>query len=78
MTDSAAVPQAVTTMGFSPLDGLTVGTCGSRIDAAAVQHLVEREDWVRLPLCAELDGFSPHSAVRVEGRDRKRPTQLCR
>jgi hypothetical protein len=30
------------------------------------------------PLCADIDGFSLHAAVRVEARDRKRLEQLCR
>ncbi|MFO1112273.1 MAG: transposase [Bradyrhizobium sp.] len=37
-----------------------------------------REEWVRQPLCADIDGFSLHAAVRVEARDRKRLEQLCR
>ncbi|MFN7546170.1 MAG: transposase, partial [Pseudomonadota bacterium] len=36
------------------------------------------EDWVRQPLCADIDGFSLHAAVRVEAHDRKRLEQLCR
>ncbi len=30
------------------------------------------------PLCADIDGFSLHAAVRVEAHDRKRLEQLCR
>jgi hypothetical protein len=37
-----------------------------------------REDKARQPLCAEIDGFSLHAAVRVEADDRKRLEQLCR
>ena len=37
-----------------------------------------REDRVRQPLCADIDGFSLHAAVRVEAHDRKRLEQLCR
>jgi hypothetical protein len=33
---------------------------------------------VRQPLCADIDGFSLHAAVRVEAHDRKRLEQLCR
>jgi hypothetical protein len=29
-------------------------------------------------LCADIDGFSLHAAVRVEGHDRKRLDPLCR
>ncbi len=36
------------------------------------------EPFVKGPLCAELDGFSLHAAVRVEGRDRDRLEHLCR
>jgi hypothetical protein len=32
----------------------------------------------RQPLCADIDGFSLHAAVRVEAHDRKRLEQLCR
>jgi hypothetical protein len=32
----------------------------------------------RQPLCADIDGFSLHAAVRVESHDRKRLEQLCR
>ncbi|MEP7299891.1 MAG: transposase [Caldimonas sp.] len=37
-----------------------------------------REDLARQPLCADIDGFSLHAAVRVESNDRKRLEQLCR
>jgi hypothetical protein len=37
-----------------------------------------REGTPRQPLCAELDGFSLHAAVRVEARDRMRLEQMCR
>jgi hypothetical protein len=37
-----------------------------------------REAAARQPLCADIDGFSLHAAVRVEARDRKRLEQLCR
>jgi hypothetical protein len=37
-----------------------------------------REATVRQPLCADIDGFSLHAAVRVEAHDRKRLEQLCR
>ena len=37
-----------------------------------------REGWARQPLCADIDGFSLHAAVRVEEHDRKRLEQLCR
>ncbi len=37
-----------------------------------------RETTVHQPLCAEIDGFSMHAAVRVQAHDLKRPEQLCR
>lgn len=37
-----------------------------------------REATARQPLCADIDGFSLHAAVRVEVHDRKRLEQLCR
>lgn len=37
-----------------------------------------RETTARQPLCADIDGFSLHAAVRVESHERKRLEQLCR
>jgi hypothetical protein len=37
-----------------------------------------RKATARQPLCADIDGFSLHAAVRVEAHDRKRLEQLCR
>lgn len=37
-----------------------------------------REGAARQPLCADIDGFSLHAAVRVEAHDRKPLEQLCR
>ncbi len=37
-----------------------------------------REGTAGQPLCADIDGFSLHAAVRVEAHDRKRLEQLCR
>jgi Putative transposase len=37
-----------------------------------------RAGTARQPLCVDIDGFSPHAAVRVEAHDRKRLEQLCR
>jgi len=36
------------------------------------------EPFVKGSLCADVDGFSLHAAVRVEGRDRDRLEHLCR
>ncbi|MEO6597711.1 MAG: transposase [Planctomycetota bacterium] len=37
-----------------------------------------REPFVKGPLCADVDGFSLHAAVRVAARDRERMEKLCR
>ncbi len=37
-----------------------------------------REGTAGQPLCADIDGFSQHAAVRVEAHERKRFEQLCR
>jgi hypothetical protein len=37
-----------------------------------------RESSARQPLCADIDWFSLHAAVRVQAHDRKRLEQLCR
>ena len=39
---------------------------------------IPREATARQALCADIDGFSLHAAVRVEAHDRKRLEQLCR
>jgi hypothetical protein len=39
---------------------------------------MSRETAACPPLCADIDGFSLHAAVRVESHDRKRLEQLCR
>ncbi|MBN8507362.1 MAG: transposase [Burkholderiales bacterium] len=43
-----------------------------------VRGAMPREGAARQPLCADIDGFSLHAAVRVEAHDRKRLEQLCR
>ena len=43
-----------------------------------VRGAMPREGAARQPLCADIDGFTPHAAVRVEANDRKRLEQLCR
>jgi hypothetical protein len=37
-----------------------------------------REAAARQPLCADIDGFSLHAAVRIEAHDRRRLERLCR
>ncbi len=37
-----------------------------------------REVTARQALCAEVDGFSLHAAVRIEAHERKRLERLCR
>ncbi|MEY3252263.1 MAG: hypothetical protein RL227_1236, partial [Pseudomonadota bacterium] len=52
--------------------------CLAEPDADGEEARTLREDRARQPLCADIDGFSLHAAVRVEARDRKRLAQLCR
>ena len=37
-----------------------------------------RETTARQPLCADIDGFNLHAAVRAKAHDRTRLEQLCR
>ncbi len=46
--------------------------------ALTLRGATPREAPARQPLCADIDGFSLHAAVRVEADDRKRLEQLCR
>ena len=56
-------------IAFGPRAGQRMLTlCGAMPRAATA----------RQPLCADIDGFSLHAAVRVEARDRQRLEQLCR
>lgn len=43
-----------------------------------LQGAMPREGTTRAPLCAEIDGFSLHAAVRCEAHERKRLERLCR
>lgn len=43
-----------------------------------VRRGTRAEAFVKGPLCAEVDGFSPHAGVRVEDGDRRRLEHLCR
>ena len=56
------------------------GVAFERIEAGGLtlRGAVPREATARQPLCADIDGFSLHAAVRVEAHDRKRLEQLCR
>ena len=56
-------------IAFGPRSGQKVLT---------LRGAMPREDRARQPLCADIDGFSLHAAVRVEAHDRKRLEQLCR
>jgi hypothetical protein len=49
-----------------------------RAEGADLRGAMPREGAARQPLCADIDGFSLHAAVRVEAHDRKRLEQLCR
>ncbi len=44
----------------------------------SLRGAMPREDAARQRLCADIDGFSLHAAVRVEAHERKRLEQLCR
>ncbi|MFN7482671.1 MAG: transposase [Betaproteobacteria bacterium] len=61
---------------------LWAGPClakGSRLQARArPARPTPRETTPRQALCADIDGFNLHAAVRVEAHDRKRLEQLCR
>ncbi|MBK9362767.1 MAG: transposase [Rubrivivax sp.] len=50
----------------------------ARQKVLTLRGAMPREDSARQPLCADIDGFSLHAAVRVEAHDRKRLEQLCR
>jgi hypothetical protein len=56
-------------IAFGPRAGQKVLTLGGAMP---------RESAARQRLCADIDGFSLHAAVRVEAHDRKRLEQLCR
>jgi hypothetical protein len=56
-------------IAFGPRAGQTVLT---------LRGAMPRETTAHQPLCADIDGFSLHAAVRVEANDRKRLEQLCR
>jgi hypothetical protein len=47
-------------------------------NAARGRGALPREATARQLLCADIDGFSLHAAVRVDAHDRKRLEQLCR
>ena len=54
--------------------------CGPRAEqkVLTLRGATPRETAAQQPLCADIDGFSVHAAVRVEAHDRKRLEQLCR
>ena len=43
-----------------------------------LQGVMPRETDFSQPLCADIDGFSLHAAVRCEAHERKRLERLCR
>jgi hypothetical protein len=63
---AAAVPYRI---AFGPRAGQKVLTR---------RGAMPREGTAGQPLCADIDGFSLHAAVRVEAHDRRRLEQLCR
>jgi hypothetical protein len=64
--------------GTVPADGPV--SCEGRAHAKRERgpQGMPRESAARQPLCADVDGFSLHAAVRVEALDRKRLEQRCR
>ena len=68
---------------FRPLQAAAV-TCriafGPRAGqkALSLRGAMPRERAAGQLLCADIDGFSLHAAVRVEAHDRERPDPLCR
>ena len=54
------------------------GTVPAPHNTLTLRGAMPRETAARQPLCADIDGFSLHAAVRVEAHDRKRLEQLCR
>jgi hypothetical protein len=65
-------------LGAAAVQGRTA--LGERAGAMDVRvgRGMRSEPFVKGPLCADVDGFSLHAAVRVEARDRKRLEYLCR
>ncbi|MDH5540362.1 MAG: transposase [Rhizobacter sp.] len=62
---AAAIPYRI---AFGPRAGQKMLT---------LRGAMSRETAARQPLCADMNGFSLHAAVRVEVHDRKRLEQLC-
>jgi hypothetical protein len=56
---------------------IAFGPCAGQ-KVLTLRAAMPREATARQPLCADIDGFSLHAAVRVEANDRKRLEQLCR
>ena len=65
-------------LGAAAVQGRTaLGERAGALDAR-VGSSTRSEPFVKGPLCADMDGFSLHAAVRVQGRDRDRLEHLCR
>jgi hypothetical protein len=56
---------------------IAVGPCAGQ-KVLTVQGAFPREKNFKQTLCAEIDGFSLHTAVRCGADDRQAPEQLCR
>jgi hypothetical protein len=56
------------------------GAFGPRawLKVLTLRGAMPREERARQALCADIDGFNLHAAVRVEAHDHKRLEQLCR
>jgi uncharacterized protein involved in tolerance to divalent cations len=72
----AAVEAVVREMHPYELPAIHAPRAGQKV--LTLRGAMPREGTAGQPLCADIDGFSLHAAVRVEAHDRKRLEQLCR
>ncbi|MEZ5962476.1 MAG: transposase [Planctomycetota bacterium] len=72
-------PSLFDTLRAAAIQGkAALGTRAGRIDPRLGQGSHVATDFTRGRLCANLDGFSLHAAVRVDGCNRDRLERLCR
>ncbi|MEZ5962471.1 MAG: transposase [Planctomycetota bacterium] len=72
-------PSLFDTLRAAAIQGKTaLGTRAGRIDPRLGQGSRVATDFTRGRLCANLDGFSLHAAVRIDSRNRDRLERLCR
>jgi hypothetical protein len=76
--DPAEEPSLLDTLGAAAVTGRTA--LGNRAGAADLRlgRGTRQDEFLRGPLCAALDGFSLHAAVRVPEGCRERLEKLCR